>query len=63
MKHVPGPDFTGGIILEKILLNRDITKEGSFKIRGMNRKRKREAEIDSYKSIPYQVNKSALIKK
>ena len=67
MKHVPGPDFpTGGIIIGKDILKQGYNKgRGSFKIRGEidleEKKGGRECLI--IKSIPYQVNKSALIEK
>ncbi len=67
MKHVPGPDFpTGGIIIGKDIIKQGYNKgRGSFKIRGEidleEKKSGRETLI--IKSIPYQVNKSALIEK
>ena len=67
MKHVPGPDFpTGGVIIGKDILKQGYNKgRGSFKIRGEidleEKKGGRECLI--IKSIPYQVNKSALIEK
>ena len=67
MKHVPGPDFpTGGIIIGKDIIKQGYNKgRGSFKIRGEidfeEKKGGRETLI--IKSIPYQVNKSALIEK
>ena len=67
MKYVPGPDFpTGGIIIGKDILKQGYNKgRGSFKIRGEidleEKKGGRECLI--IKSIPYQVNKSALIEK
>ena len=67
MKHVPGPDFpTGGIIIGKDIIKQGYNKgRGSFKIRGEidleEKKGGRETLI--IKSIPYQVNKSAMIEK
>ncbi len=67
MKHVPGPDFpTGGVIIGKDIIKQGYNKgRGSFKIRGEidfeEKKGGRETLI--IKSIPYQVNKSALIEK
>tara|TARA_B100000575_G_scaffold292928_1_gene302736 strand:+ start:1 stop:2031 length:2031 start_codon:yes stop_codon:yes gene_type:complete len=67
MKHVPGPDFpTGGIIIGKDIIKQGYNKgRGSFKIRGEidleEKKGGRETLI--IKSIPYQVNKAALIEK
>jgi DNA gyrase subunit A len=67
MKHVPGPDFpTGGVIIGKDILKQGYNKgRGSFKIRGEidleEKKGGRESLI--IKSIPYQINKSALIEK
>ncbi len=67
MKKIPGPDFpTGGIILGKNEIKNGYEKgRGSIKIRG-------EIEIEDgskdrktiiIKSVPYQVNKTALIEK
>jgi len=67
MKHVPGPDFpTGGIIIGKDILKQGYNKgRGSFKIRGEIdlEEKKGGREYLIIKSIPYQVNKSALIEK
>ena len=66
MKHVPGPDFpTGGIIIGKDIIKQGYNKgRGSFKIRGeIEFEEKKEVEIYTIKSIPYQVNKSVLIEK
>ena len=67
MKHVPGPDFpTGGIIIGKDILKQGYNKgRGSFKIRGeidLEEKSNTKERL-IIKSIPYQVNKSALIEK
>ena len=67
MKKIPGPDFpTGGIILGKSEIKNGYEKgRGSIKLRG-------EVEIEEnakdrklivIKSVPYQVNKTALIEK
>jgi DNA gyrase subunit A len=67
MKHIPGPDFpTGGVVIGKDIIKQGYNKgRGSFKIRGEidleEKKGGRETLI--IKSIPYQVNKSALIEK
>ena len=67
MKHIPGPDFpTGGVIIGKDIIKQGYNKgRGSFKIRGEidleEKKSGRETLI--IKSIPYQVNKSALIER
>ncbi len=67
MKHVPGPDFpTGGIIIGKDILKQGYNKgRGSFKIRGEIDLEEKSSSRESLiiKSIPYQVNKSALIEK
>ncbi len=67
MKHVPGPDFpTGGIIIGKDIIKQGYNKgRGSFKIRGEIdlEEKKGGKECLIIKSIPYQVNKSALIEK
>ncbi len=67
MKKIPGPDFpTGGIILGK----NDIKKgyesgRGSIKIRGEIdvEESNRDRKLIIIKSIPYQINKTALIEK
>ena len=64
MKKIPGPDFpTGGIIIGKDNLKQGYNKgRGSIKIRGEieteNLKNGKERLV--IKSIPYQINKSAL---
>ncbi len=67
MKHVPGPDFpTGGIIIGKDILKQGYNKgRGSFKIRGEIDLEEKSSSRENLiiKSIPYQVNKSALIEK
>ena len=67
MKHVPGPDFpTGGLIIGKEIIKQGYNKgRGSFKIRGEIEfeEKKGGRDILIIKSIPYQVNKSALIEK
>ena len=67
MKHIPGPDFpTGGVIIGKDILKQGYNKgRGSFKIRGEIDLEEKKAGRESLiiKSIPYQVNKSALIEK
>ena len=67
MKHVPGPDFpTGGIIIGKDIIKQGYNKgRGSFKIRGeiVFEEKKGGRDTLIIKSIPYQVNKSILIKK
>ena len=67
MKHVPGPDFpTGGVIIGKDIIKQGYNKgRGSFKIRGEIEfeEKKGGRDLLIIKSIPYQVNKSALIEK
>ncbi len=67
MKHIPGPDFpTGGLIIGKDFIKQGYNKgRGSFKIRGEIEfeEKKNGRAILVIKSIPYQVNKSALNEK
>ncbi len=67
MKFIPGPDFpTGGVIIGKDIIKQGYNKgRGSFKIRGEIdlEEKKGGRELLIIKSIPYQVNKSALIEK
>ncbi len=67
MKYVPGPDFpTGGLIIGKDFIKQGYNKgRGSFKIRGEIEfeEKKNGRAILIIKSIPYQVNKSALNEK
>jgi DNA gyrase subunit A len=67
MKHIPGPDFpTGGVIIGKDIIKQGYNKgRGSFKIRGEvdHEEKKGGRETLIIKSIPYQVNKSALIER
>ncbi len=67
MKYVPGPDFpTGGLIIGKEFIKQGYNKgRGSFKIRGEIEfeEKKNGRAILIIKSIPYQVNKSALNEK
>ena len=67
MKIIPGPDFpTGGIILGKNEIRNGYEKgRGSIKIRGEIEveEGERERKLIVIKSIPFQVNKTALIEK
>ena len=67
MKIIPGPDFpTGGIILGKDQIIKGYKEgRGSIKIRGEIEieEQKNERKLIIIKSIPYQVNKIALIEK
>ena len=67
MKKIPGPDFpTGGIIVGQDNLKQGYTKgRGSIKIRGeiIEESLKNGKERLIIKSIPYQINKSALNEK
>ena len=67
MKFIPGPDFpTGGVIIGKDIIKQGYNKgRGSFKIRGEIdlEEKKGGRELLIIKSIPYQVNTSALIDK
>jgi len=67
MKIIPGPDFpTGGVILGKNEIRNGYEKgRGSIKIRGEIEveEGERERKLIVIKSIPFQVNKTALIEK
>ena len=67
MKYIPGPDFpTGGIIIGKDIIKQGYNKgRGSFKVRGEidQEDKKSGKSILIIKSIPYQINKSALIER
>ena len=67
MKKIPGPDFpTGGVILGKSEIKNGYEKgRGSIKIRGEIEVEDgaRDRKLIVIKSIPYQVNKTALIEK
>ena len=67
MKIIPGPDFpTGGIILGKNEIRNGYEKgRGSIKIRGEIEveEGERDRKLIVIKSIPFQVNKTALIEK
>ena len=67
MKFIPGPDFpTGGLIIGKEIIKQGYNKgRGSFKIRGEIEfeEKKGGRDLLVIKSIPYQVNKSAMIEK
>ncbi len=67
MKKIPGPDFpTGGIILGKNEIKNGYEKgRGSIKVRGEIEVEEgdRDRKLIIIKSIPYQVNKIALIEK
>ena len=64
MKYIPGPDFpTGGIIVGKDIIKQGYNKgRGSFKIRGeIEQEDLKNGKIRLVvKSIPYQIDKSAL---
>jgi DNA gyrase subunit A len=67
MKKIPGPDFpTGGIILGKGEIKNGYEKgRGSIKLRGEVEVEEgaRDRKLIIIKSIPYQINKTALIEK
>ena len=67
MKDIPGPDFpTGGVIIGKDIIKQGYNKgRGSFKIRGEigEESLKNGKSRLVIKSIPYQINKSALNEK